>query len=866
MNQTKSNNLRAKTLPLLVRLPLFVLLFWSLGGQVLEAQTSHLLRGIVLDSINREPVSFAAVTITPMTKGQAATPLHQLTDDGGRFAISIPITDEYKVEASFVGKKMPEQILSYSKIKGMGLLRLFMHDDAESLAEVTVTAARPLVRLDADRIAYNVKDDPLSKSENLREMLRKVPLVTVDGEGNITVKGSSNFRIFLNGKPSKMISSNPKEILRSIPASTIKSVEVITEPGVKYDAEGVGAILNIITEQTSFEGYQAQIGGHASIREPGGGGNAYFTSKIGKFGITANYNGGIYISAVPNISTSTLNYRESGQRLFSENTSEPNANKYGYHMGGLNLTYDINEHNLLSFNADLSRNSSPSKNLATTLTEDRSGKVLAKDGLIASGKDHSTSIETRLDYEHTTAVKGESLTLSYQWVYTPNHDEILTDQNNYDPNQLDKIIRTNKQFSQTDAAFNEHTAQIDYVRPFGDKWKVEAGLKSIFRLGSTESVFKIMDKNSNEWVEGSLFGQHLGISGSPMAYKQNIYGAYGNVTYHKDKVSLVAGARAEYGIQNVQFAKEPQANLHHTFLDVVPQVIATLNLADADQLKLGYNYRIQRPSITQLNPYRQQVSPLQVKYGNENLSNEKVHAFDATYSHYTQKFSLMLSASYLFSNNKVEEFFFSQPDSKGNPILHQTYTDKGKMRTIGFNLFTQYVPASWVRLYIQSNLNYITLDASAIKLNGKDNYGNTIMKGFGGNTFTGASFTLPKDWSIGVNAGVFIQPPRININSFWGTWHGVNLSKSFLKQQLTVSAWLNNPLNPWYNFKIGMSSPSFSGETHVRNYGLSTGISISYSFGNLKSVIRKVSRSIENNDLMKSDKGNGNQTPGGGSK
>lgn len=188
------------------------------------------------------------------------------------------------------------------------------------------------------------------------------------------------------------------------------------------------------------------------------------------------------------------------------------------------------------------------------------------------------------------------------------------------------------------------------------------------------------------------------------------------------------------------------------------------------------------------------------------------------------------------------------------------------MRTIGFNLFTQYVPASWVRLYIQSNLNYITLDASAIKLNGKDNYGNTIMKGFGGNTFTGASFTLPKDWSIGVNAGVFIQPPRININSFWGTWHGVNLSKSFLKQQLTVSAWLNNPLNPWYNFKIGMSSPSFSGETHVRNYGLSTGISISYSFGNLKSVIRKVSRSIENNDLMKSDKGNGNQTPGGGSK
>ena len=398
----------------------------------------------------------------------------------------------------------------------------------------------------------------------------------------------------------------------------------------------------------------------------------------------------------------------------------------------------------------------------------------------------------------------------------------------------------------------------------GDKWKVEAGLKSIFRLGATESVFKVLDKISNEWVVGSLFGQHLGISGSPMAYKQNIYGAYGNVTYLKGKVSLVAGARAEYGVQNVEFAKEPKANLHHTFLDVVPQLIATWTLADADQLKLGYNYRIQRPSITQLNPYREQVSPLLVKYGNENLSNERVHALDATYSHYTQKFSLMLSASYQFSNNKVEEYFFSQLDDKGNRILHQTYTDKGKMRSLGFNIFTQYVPASWIRLYLQSNLNFVTLDASGIKINGKDDYGNTVMKGLGGNSFVGATFTLPKNWSLGVNAGVFIQPPTINLKSFWGSWHHLSVSKSFLKQRLSLSGWISNPFSPWYDLRIAMSSPSFTGEAHVRNYALSTGISISYSFGNLKNSIRKVSRTIENKDLMSSEKKQGvGGAPGG---
>ena len=825
----------------------------GIGGA--GAQNNHLLRGMVLDSLSREPVPFVAVSFTPIEEGKEGSALRQLTDDGGRFAISVPVANEYKVEASFVGKKMQPQILPYSKVKSMGMLRLFMADDAENLAEVTVTAARPLVRLDADRIAYNVKDDPLSKSENLQEMLRKVPLVTVDGEGNVSVKGSKNFRIYLNGKPSKMISSNPKEVLRSIPASTIKSVEVITEPGVKYEAEGVGAILNIITEQTSFEGYQAQVGLRGSIVQPGGGGNVFFTSKVGKFGVTANYYGGVYnFSMMPMLNTSVLTYRDTGIRLTSENTVERNKSRYGYHVGGLNLTYDFNERNLLSLNVDLSSRSTPGVHITTTRTEDSSGKLLAKDGLWADTKSSSTTLETRLDYEHTTALKGESLTLSYQWVHTPNHSEILTDQKIFDPKNAGNILQTNRQFSQTDAAFNEHTGQIDYVRPFGDKWKVEAGLKSIFRLGATESVFKVLDKISNEWVEGSLFGQHLGISGSPMAYKQNIYGAYGNVTYRKGKVSLVAGARAEYGVQNVEFAKEPKANLHHTFLDVVPQLIATWTLADADQLKLGYNYRIQRPSITQLNPYRRQVSPLQVSYGNENLSNERVHALDATYSHYTQKFSLMLSAGYQFSNNKVEEYFFSQLDDKGNRILHQTYTDMGKMRSLGFNLFAQYVPASWVRLYMQGNLNFVTLDASGIKINGKEDYGNTVTRGLGGMSFVGATFTLPKNWSLGANAGIYIEPPTINLKSFWVLWNNYNVSKSFLKQRLTVSGWISNPFSPWRNLRIAMSSPSFTGEAHVRNYALSTGISISYSFGNLKSAIRKVSRTIENKDLMSSEK------------
>ena len=122
-------------------------------------------------------------------------------------------------------------------------------------------------------------------------------------------------------------------------------------------------------------------------------------------------------------------------------------------MGGLNLTYDFNERNLLSLNVDLSSHNTPGVNITTTRTEDPSGKLLAKDGLRADTKSSSTTLETRLDYEHTTALKGESLTLSYQWVHTPNHSEVLTDLTIFDPKNAESILQTNRQFSQTDAAF-----------------------------------------------------------------------------------------------------------------------------------------------------------------------------------------------------------------------------------------------------------------------------------------------------------------------------------------------------------------------------------------------------------------------------
>ena len=165
---------------------------------------------------------------------------------------------------------------------------LYIVDASNELGQVEIVAQKPLVKADIDKIEYNVQDDPDAQSNSVLEMLRKVPLVTVDGEDNIQVNGSSSFKVYVNGKPNNMMSNNPTEVLKSMPANSIKHIEVITNPGPKYDAEGVGGILNIVTVGSGLEGYTATFSANVSNR--GAGGGAFGTIKSGKLTVSARYN------------------------------------------------------------------------------------------------------------------------------------------------------------------------------------------------------------------------------------------------------------------------------------------------------------------------------------------------------------------------------------------------------------------------------------------------------------------------------------------------------------------------------------------------------------------------------------------------
>ena len=217
-----------------------------------------------MDSLTKEGEPYATIKVAKKEKPYLTVKMF-VTNLQGKFSEKIPITGNFVITISAVGRKtIVKAFTSNIGDKTIDLGTIYITDASHELGQVEVVAQKPLVKADVDKIAYNVQDDPDSKSNSVLEMLRKVPLVTVDGEDNIKVNGNSSFKVYVNGKPNNMMSNNPTEVLKSMPANSIKHIEVITNPGSKYDAEGVGGILNIVTIGSGLEGYTVTVSGNVS--------------------------------------------------------------------------------------------------------------------------------------------------------------------------------------------------------------------------------------------------------------------------------------------------------------------------------------------------------------------------------------------------------------------------------------------------------------------------------------------------------------------------------------------------------------------------------------------------------------------------
>lgn len=392
------------------------------------ANTSFQVKGILLDSLTQEGEPYATIKI--VKKEAPAKALKMLvTDMKGQFQEKVPGTGNFVMTITSVGRT--PIVKDFSVKAGEKLVdfgTLYIVDASNELGQVEIVAQKPLVKADIDKIEYNVQDDPDAQSNSVLEMLRKVPLVTVDGEDNIQVNGSSSFKVYVNGKPNNMMSNNPTEVLKSMPANSIKHIEVITNPGPKYDAEGVGGILNIVTVGSGLEGYTATFSANVSNR--GAGGGAFGTIKSGKLTVSARYN--------YNYNDQPRNYSSGSQHVTPEAVTENSSNldydgsnkgHGSFQSGSMEASYEIDTLRLVTMSFGLwggGNKSNGSTDYIATFPENINAAPIYSYSAFNRSKSSWYSIDGGIDYQRLFKVKDRMLTFSYKINTRPQTSDSYT--------------------------------------------------------------------------------------------------------------------------------------------------------------------------------------------------------------------------------------------------------------------------------------------------------------------------------------------------------------------------------------------------------------------------------------------------------
>lgn len=818
-----------------------------------NAAPTFQIKGVLLDSLTQEGEPYATIKI--VKKEAPANALKMLvTDMKGKFQEKVPGTGNFVMTISSIGRNTIVKdftVKAGEKLVDFGTL--YITDASNELGQVEVVAQKPLVKADIDKIEYNVQDDPDSKSNSVLEMLRKVPLVTVDGEDNIKVNGSSSFKVYVNGKPNNMMSNNPTEVLKSMPANSIKHIEVITNPGPKYDAEGVGGILNIVTVGSGLEGYTATFSGNVS--NMGAGGGLFGTVKSGKLTVSARYN--------YNYNDRPRSYSGGNRRTVGDVTEGSSDLDYdgsskghgNFQSGSMEASYEIDTLRLVSMSFGLWGGGNNSTSINNTLaTAPGTSNELYR--YVSDGRSKSSwySIDGGVDYQRMFHVKDRMFTLSYKINTSPQTSDSYSTYNDMHAatdweDFLKRLYDLNNDGSQNTT---EHTFQADYTTPIGKIHTLEAGAKYILRDNSSEDDrYERQIGTTGDYVLDEEHSSHY-------KHQNDILAAYMGYGLRVKKISGRLGVRYEHTKQEVKYLLGKGDNFNKNFDDVVPSASIGYKLTDMSNLRFGYNMRIYRPGIWYLNPYLNDSNPTNISQGNSHLDSEKSHSFNLSYSNFTQKFNINLSARYSFTNNSIEQVTEQVKDTEieglqnptGKEVLYSTYQNIGKSRNASLSGYVNWNATSNTRIYANLYGNYTYMEGA----NGLKNDGWNLF------AYGGAQQSLPHDWRISLN--IYGQTPWIMLQGKGSSFfdYGLSVNKSFLNKRLTLSAFASNFFKKYTSPTSSIEGVGFTQDSWNRYTRQRFGVSVSYRIGELKASVKKAARTISNDDV----KGGGGEGGGGG--
>jgi hypothetical protein len=777
------------------------------------------LKGIVSDSTTGKPLAYATLVLQNSKTKTAVK--NFLSGEDGKFEFSLSDSLDYLLIFAFSGYE--NKAITVNRGQSADLGTIYLKPAGKQLKEVSVIAVKPLIKRDLDGISYDVSSDPETPVLSVLDMMRKVPLLSVDASDNIKLKGKANYKILINGKESALMAKNPSDVLRSMPATNIERIEVITTPPAKYDAEGLAGIINIITKKKLDEGYNIGLNGRLNTIW-GPGINLNGTYKKGKFGFSGYVGYNVRHEQTNGIG-GQQNFFFDQSSLYQEGTSTVFAhNTYG----NADLSFEIDSLNLLTGSVQFYTGNFGQDNNQLTNSYDGGNNLIQSYRLITDGSNDFGGLDASLNYQlGFKKDKNRLLTISYKYNYSPNTQNTgntITDTFNY-------TLPNYKQYNQ--AGTKEHTIQVDYVHPF-KLVNLEAGAKTILR----NNFSNFETSNYNEITKDYVVNPN---QTNDFNYDQDIYSIYNSYSAKWEKWTAKAGLRVEHTTVRANFVSS-STKVNQDYNNFIPSLSIQMNIKSSS-ISLGYTDRISRPSIYQLNPFVDYSNPNFINTGNPNLQPEVNHSFEINYS-ISSKNSLTAGLSYSFSNNSIQNVTSLQAVNSGgqaDTVSVTTYQNLGSNKTLGLNLNFTFTSVKNLSVSLNAQISHVWL---------KGTYNGQFYKndGYTGNAFLNAGYKFGKGFRIGFDAGYFSGDVNLQGNTSPFIYNSYVLSKTFLNKRLTLSAVMNNPYGQFYTFKSTTTTPDFYQQTYNQIFYRSFALRFNFKFGKLNTEIKKNQRGINNDD------------------
>ena len=712
------------------------------------------LKGRLVDSASGKPIPDATINFLQPQKKISKT---IVSDKSGAFQTSL-LPGPYRVTITHTGfRKKVMQLAVEGQPVDMGSMQLVAM--VKSLSEVTVTAARPLVEQKDDRLIYNVEEDPAAKSESASDILRKTPYVNVDGDGAIQVNGQSNFKVLLDGRETALFSQNVKEALKSFPGATIARIEVITSPSAKYDAEGVGGIINIITKK-KVAGYNGTINSNiTTIGNRSAGMN--INLKKGKVGISASYS----LTSNPGLPADLLNVTTPGQPIafVRREIVGHRETEMFFHQGNLELSYDLDSTNTLVVYGNMTRIRNEQFNHQNIYT------------LFSNGSSDTDPyfLENRLavpthgfgtDFIRKYKKKPQKeLTFRFQALYNTVRNFANSQQ---EIGSFDRFILNNSE------AFNsEYTLQGDLIEPLNKTTRLETGIKTILRKAHSDFESQVKFDKADPY--------HIDPANSNrFSYDQNVYSGYVSLNKTFKAVTARIGLRVEHTSVDGDFISTGTV-VQQEYTSFIPNILLSRAFSKSMNSNLTYGVRLGRPSINSLNPFVNNSDSLVRSYGNPDLGPQYIHNIAWQIRFFKGSKFISFQTGYNFANNLIIQNPSFDP---ATGITSITGANAGQIRefTLGF---VSNLPVGKWNIAVNS-----TGRLARIRNSLQSSWFNT----FAGNVNANLTYKASPRFTISSNSGYFV-PLRTPNNTFPDNYfYGVNFAYKVFKQKLTITANFTN--------------------------------------------------------------------------